>query len=89
LTAGRDQAPGLAYARVLTDEEAAQTKETPPDLASLICSFCGKSRARVPHLFSGCGVPDPDTGVSVPVYICGECVTLCANALADENPSSR
>jgi hypothetical protein len=50
---GSDQPDGYAYAYVLTDEEAAKVKETPPDLASLVCSFCGRSREQVPRLFSG------------------------------------
>jgi hypothetical protein len=50
---GSDQPDGYAYADVLTDEEAAKVKETPPDLASLVCSFCGRSREQVPKLFSG------------------------------------
>jgi hypothetical protein len=58
---------------------------TPPDLASLICSFCGKSREQVPKLFAGRGVSDPSTGaVIAPVYICNECVVLCADTLAEE-----
>jgi hypothetical protein len=85
LEAGQEQLPGLAYARVLTDEEAAQSKTTPPDLASLICSFCWRSREQVPHLFSGRGVTDPNTGaVIAPVYICDECVTLGAASLAQD-----
>jgi hypothetical protein len=88
LTARQDQAPGLSYARVLTDEEAAQVEITPPDLASLICSFCWKSREQVPHLFSGRGVTDPNTGAVIgPVYICDECVTLCAASLAQDRPT--
>jgi hypothetical protein len=70
---------------VLTDEEAAQVEMTPPDLASLICPFCWKSREQVPHLFSRCGVTDPNTGAVIrPVYICDECVARCAAALAQD-----
>jgi hypothetical protein len=59
LEAGQEQLPGLAYARVLTDEEA--------------------------HLFSGRGVTDPNTGAVIgPVYICDECITLCAASLAQD-----
>ena len=50
---GSDQPGGYAFAYALTDEEAAKVKETPPDLASLVCSFCGKSREQVPKLFPG------------------------------------
>jgi hypothetical protein len=75
---------------VLTDEEAAQVEITPPDLASLICSFCWKSRKQVPHLFSGRGVTDPNTGaVIMPVYICDECVARCAAALAQDRDLGR
>jgi hypothetical protein len=90
LEAREDQTPGLSYARVLTDEEAAQVEMTPPDLASLICSFCWKSREQVPHLFSGRGVTDPNTGAVIrPVYICDECVTRCAAALAQDRDVGR
>lgn len=84
MEANQDQARGLSYARALTDEEAAQVPITPPDLASIICSFCGRSREQVPHVFEGRGVTDPNTSaVAGPVYICDECVTLCARALAE------
>jgi hypothetical protein len=83
---GSDQSDGYAYAYVLTDEEAAKVKETPPDLASLVCSFCGRSREKVPRLFSGRGVRDPDTGAIIaPVYICNECVAACAEVLAERS----
>jgi hypothetical protein len=77
LEAGQEQLPGLAYARLLTDEEAAQSKATSPDFTSLICSFCGKSRAETQAMFAGPGV-----------YICGECVALCAEALLQETPGT-
>jgi hypothetical protein len=80
---GSDQPDGYAYAYVLTDEEAAKVKETPPDLAPLVCSFCGRSREQVPRLLSGRGVTDPDTGaILAPVYICNQCVAACAEASA-------
>ena len=83
---GSDQPGGYAYAYVLTDEEAAKVKETPPDLASLVCSFCGKSREQVPKLFSGRGVRDPGTGAIIaPVYICNECVAACTEVLAERS----
>jgi hypothetical protein len=90
LETGQDQIRGLGYARLLTDEEAAEIKETRPDLASLICSFCEKSREQIPHLFEGRGVTDPNTGaVIAPVYICDECVALCADALTQESPGAQ
>jgi hypothetical protein len=86
----QDQARGLSYARVLTDDEAAQVEITPPDLASLICSFCWKSREQVRHLFSGRGVTDPNTGAVIrPVDICDECVTRCAATLAQDQDLGR
>jgi ClpX C4-type zinc finger len=80
---------GLAYAYALTEEEAAKVAKPRPDLGALVCSFCGKSREEVPHLFSGRGVKDPSTGAIIEVYICDECVLLCANALTDETPGTR
>jgi hypothetical protein len=80
---------GVAYAYVLTEEEAAKIATPRPDLGALICSFCGKSREEIPHLFSGRGVRNPSTGTVIEVYICDECVLLCANALADETPGTR
>jgi len=72
------------YARLAAADDPT-VQPTPPDLASLICSFCGKSREQVPKLFTGRGVSDPSTGVVIaPVYICNECVALCADTLADE-----
>jgi hypothetical protein len=50
----------------------AMTGPDVPDPAALICSFCGKPRAQVQALFAGRGV-----------YICNECVTLCAEILAE------
>jgi hypothetical protein len=85
-----DQPDGYAYAYVLTDEEAAKVKETSPDLASLVCSFCGRSREQVPRLFSGRGVRDPDTGAIIaPVYICNGCVAACAEVLAERSTKAR
>ncbi len=42
--------------------------------ADLECSFCGKSQNEVQKLVAG-----PD------VYICDECIDLCANILGDDN----
>jgi hypothetical protein len=77
---------GVAYAHALTEDEAAKVAKPRPDLGALVCSFCGKSREEVPHLFSGRGVRDLSTGAIIEVYICDECVLLCANALARETP---
>jgi hypothetical protein len=44
---------GVAYAYALTEEEAAKVAKPRPDLDALVCSFCGKSREEVPHLFTG------------------------------------
>lgn len=78
-----------AYARLLTDEEATRIPPTPPDRASLICSFCGKSREQVSALVAGRGISDPATGAIIaPVYICNECIAVCAQVLAEETPGS-
>lgn len=75
---------GWAYAYALTEEEAAEIAKPRPDLTALACSFCGESREEVSDLFSGRGVRDPSTGAIIPVYICDECVSLCADSLAQE-----
>ena len=80
---------GVAYAYALTEEEAAKVAKPRPDLGALVCSFCGRSREEVPHLFSGRGVRDPSTGAIIEVYICDKCVLLCATTLADETPEIR
>ena len=86
---GSDQPGGDAYAYALTDEEAATIKETPPGLASLVCSFCGKSREQVPTLFAGRGVRGPSSGAIVaPVYVCNECVAACAQVLAERSTNA-
>ena len=44
------------------------------------CSFCGKSRHEVRTLIEGgCRTP----GVAACVFICDECVALCAQVNAD------
>ena len=43
------------------------------------CSFCGKAQAQVKRLIAG-----PDR-----VFICDECVTLCDQIIAEENPAHR
>jgi ClpX C4-type zinc finger len=43
-------------------------------MTTLVCSFCGKSRAEVQAMFTGNGA-----------NICGECVALCAEALAERH----
>lgn len=75
---------GWAYAYALTEEEAAEIAKPRPDLTALACSFCGESREEVSDLFSGRGVRDPSTGAIIPVYICDECVSLCADSLAQK-----
>jgi hypothetical protein len=75
-----------AYAQFVTDDQAI-TQLDPSELASLRCSFCGKSRAEVPTLIVGQGITDPSTGAVIgPVYICNECITVCAEMLAEQPP---
>ena len=44
-----------------------------PDRDKLACSFCGKTQTQVVKLIAGPGV-----------YICDQCVALCAEIIADE-----
>jgi len=77
-----------AYAQFVTDDQAT-TQADPSELASLSCLFCGKPRAQVAALFAGPGITDPSTGAAIgPVYICNECITICAEMLAEQPPSS-
>lgn len=48
---------------------------TSPDShrVQLLCSFCGKSHTEVERLIAGRGV-----------YICNECIELCAEILVEE-----
>ena len=43
--------------------------------ATLTCSFCGKHQRQVKKLIAG-----PD------VYICNECIDLCVEIIAKEQP---
>jgi ATP-dependent Clp protease ATP-binding subunit ClpX len=52
-------------------ENSTEPTKTPE--AYLLCSFCGKSQAEVERLIAGPGV-----------YICNECVVVCAEVLAEE-----
>jgi ATP-dependent Clp protease ATP-binding subunit ClpX len=45
--------------------------------ATLTCSFCGKHQRRVDKLIAGPGV-----------YICNECVDLCVQIIAQEQPKA-
>jgi hypothetical protein len=84
---GTDQPRDHAYVYALvddeaylqTDEAAAKIEEPPLDLASIFCSFCGKSEERVAAIFaSQRPVRDPNTGASIArVYICNECIAVC------------
>ena len=49
---------------------------------TLSCSFCGKSRHDVRSLFEG-GCSRPRHAPESCVFICDECVTLCAEVSAD------
>jgi ClpX C4-type zinc finger len=89
-----------AYVYAATDEEAyleagADEKPAmdarPPDLASIICQFCGKSAEQVPRLFAAPRpVQDPTTFATIAVvWICNECVGSLAEALAQEPSGTR
>jgi hypothetical protein len=89
-----------AYVCAVTDEEAyveAGEDENPamdagpPDLASVICQFCGKSAEQVPILFAARRpVRDPTTFATIAVvWICNECVGRLAEALALQPPGTR
>ena len=88
------------YVYAVTDEEAyleAGEDEKPamdagpPDLASIICQFCGKSAEQVPILFAAQRpVRDPTTFAMIAVvWICNECVGSLAEALAQVPPGTR
>lgn len=100
MEAANDQPGDRAYVYAVTEEEAyLETGEDekpamdaePPDLASIICQFCGKSAEQVPRLFAASRpVRDPNTlAVVAVVWICNECVGGFAQALAQEPPGSR
>ena len=79
-----------AYLETGEDEKPAMDAE-PPDLASIICQFCGKSAEQVPMLFAASRpVRDPTTLAAVAVvWICNECVGRLAEALAQQPPGTR
>jgi hypothetical protein len=79
-----------AYLEAGEDEKPAMDAE-PPDLASIICQFCGKSAEQVPRLFAAQRpVVDPTTFATIAVvWICNECVGRLAEALAHELPGTR
>jgi ClpX C4-type zinc finger/Winged helix-turn helix len=77
-----------AFAKLATDNQAI-TQLDASELASLRCSFCGKPREEVPTLIAGQGIIDPSAGAVIgPVYICNECITICAEMLAEQPPGS-
>jgi hypothetical protein len=95
-----DQPGDRSYVYALTDEEAyLQTNQDqkpamdvePPDLASIICQFCGKSWEQVPRMFAAeRPVRDPTTFAFIrQVFICNECVARMARTLAKEPPGTR
>ena len=51
-------------------------REPPPDC--LVCSFCGKTQREVRKLIAG-----------PTVYICDECVGLCVDIIAEDDPWHR
>jgi len=79
-----------AYLQTDPDEKPAMDAE-PPDLASIVCQFCGKSAEQVPRLFAAQRpVRDPNTLAAIAVvWICSECVGSFAEALAQEPPETR
>jgi ATP-dependent Clp protease ATP-binding subunit ClpX len=59
--------------------------ESPPKFGTqreLRCSFCGKLESAVRHLVGG-----PGEGANQ-VFICDECVALCAEIMAEEEDES-
>jgi ClpX C4-type zinc finger len=98
--AATDPPSDHAYLYAVTDEEAyleagedekAAMDAGPPDLASIICQFCGKSAEQVPILFAAQRpVRDPTTFATIAVvWICNECVGSLAEALAQQPPGTR
>jgi hypothetical protein len=93
---GTDQPRDHAYVYALRNEEAnLQADEDekpamvaePPELASLVCSFCGKSGQQ--ELFGRRPVKDPNTfAVIAQVSICSACVARLAETLAQKTPET-
>ena len=72
-------------------DEKPTMKGKPPDPASIICQFCGKSGAQVPILFAAQRpVRDPNTFASIAVvFICNECIRSLGQVLDQQPPDSR
>jgi hypothetical protein len=66
----------LAYVDSCLDKDFGEQWETQPyeeDQALIRCSFCGKTEPEVDKIIAG-----PD------VFICNECIVICADALTKE-----
>ena len=53
------------------------------DSDMLVCSFCNKTQNEVRKLIAGKSVPTPDGGQET-IFICDECIELCANIVRGE-----
>lgn len=53
----------------------------------LVCSFCNKTQNEVHKLIAGKSIPNPD-GTQETVFICDECIELCANIVKGEDKSN-
>ena len=62
--------PWTVLLALMPRQEASGADKPPPPLR---CSFCGKDQHQVEKLIAGPGV-----------YICDQCIALCAEILAEE-----
>ena len=53
---------------------------------SLVCSFCNKTQNEVRKLIAGRTLSFGE-GAGKTVFICDECIDLCAKIIAEENAS--
>jgi hypothetical protein len=67
----------VSWERELGDSTGSNLDHKGP--AYLLCSFCGKSQIHVEKLIAGPGG----------VYICNECVKLCAEVIAEEREQAQ
>ncbi len=70
LGTGNPPPPWALLLALLSGQEPSGADKPPPPLR---CSFCGKDQHQVERLIAGPAV-----------YICDECVELCAEILAEE-----
>lgn len=70
---GESYSTSLRHLRARKTEETTMTETETPEAETVDCSFCNKSQKEVRKLIAGPGV-----------YICDECVSLCAEIISEE-----